>query len=102
MLDKKQRGSSAVKKVTAAGILSILAIAGCTTTETVYVEPDCIVPERGPLPQIEQKRLDDGWKLNGERISSDLYWTLMDRERVLADWAFAMRAELEGVCDGDS
>lgn len=71
------------------GVLLLLAIGGCTT-KTVTLRPDCIVPELAPLPVLMSDDM--------ECIADDVYWGLMDRERLLTDWALEMEATLESIC----
>ncbi len=68
---------------------------GCaTTTETVFVGPECDVPPRPVLPEIASERMDD--------LSDETYWDLMDRERRLTDWGLEMEAMLDALCTGEA
>ena len=78
---------------TAAAVLIVSVIAGCATTETVYVQPECEVPGRPVLPEIESERL--------ATLSDETFWALMDRERRLVDWALLLEATVKDVCRAD-
>lgn len=60
--------------------------------ETVrYVEPECEVPPIPAVPQVESSKL--------ESLDDETFWTLMDREVLLTNWAFEMEAMLKAMCD---
>lgn len=69
---------------------------GCSSTpqpeRIVYVKPDCSVPLLNPLPEIDAGEL---WDV----VGNDLYWKLVDRERIIVDWADEMKAVLSVICD---
>lgn len=69
--------------------LSALVIGGCAT-KTVTIKPECEIPQLAPLPVIMSDDI--------ECLGDDVYWGLMDRERLLTDWALRMEATLEVVC----
>lgn len=72
-----------------------MAIAGCeTTTEYVYVEPSCTPPPAPGLPIIEAGPL---W----EAVGQQTYDRLMERERLLVDWALELEAMLVELCGGE-
>jgi len=81
------------KKKLAAIALSTSVIAGCTTTtEQQVAKPECGIPPQPVLEQIKSKRLSC--------LSDEVYWSLMERERKIVDWALEMRATLNAVCAG--
>src|SRR5699024_2045374 len=71
--------------------LSGLVMAGCQTTRTVAITPECVVPPKPVLPLIESSQL--------ETLNDTAYWSLMDRERRIVDWAHEMRATLKALCE---
>lgn len=72
-----------------------LAIGGCSSTphpeRIVYIQPECSVPVLNTLPEIDAGELWD-------KVGNDMYWKLMDRERVIVDWSMEMKAVLEVIC----
>ena len=70
-----------------------MVTAGCATTETVYVQPECEVPGRPVLPEIDSERM--------AALSDETFWALMDRERRLVDWALLLEATVNDVCRAD-
>lgn len=69
-----------------------LAMTGCATTKTEYVEvrPQCSVPPQPALPQIDGEAL--------AIVLDDVYWALETREKRLTDWALEMRGMLRELC----
>lgn len=63
---------------------------GCTTVETIEVKPSCAVPGMAALPVVESSQL--------ETLDDSTYWTLMERERRLTDWALEMESVLLVLC----
>jgi len=80
---------SKVRRVVMIAVLAGLVTAGCMT-KTVTVKPDCDIPELAPLPTIISDDM--------EALPDNVYWALMDRERLLTDWALEMEARLEVLC----
>ena len=78
-----------VRRVAVIAVLAGLVTAGCMT-KTVTVKPSCEVPTLAPLPTIMSDDM--------EALPDDVYWALMDRERLLTDWALEMEARLEVLC----
>jgi hypothetical protein len=70
-------------------VLGCLVIAGCT--KTITIKPECNVPQLAPLPVIMSDDMDC--------LADNVYWGLMDRERLLTDWALEMEATLEVICE---
>lgn len=35
-------------------------------------------------------------------LTDDTYWTLMEREKRLVDWAFELRSDLTALCGADA
>ena len=66
-------------------------IAGCSTGQTISVQPKCYVPVLPSLPTIDGGELFD-------RIGPDDYYTLSLREKRLTDWALEMEAMLLELC----
>lgn len=87
MLTKRLLNS--LKTAVIIAVLAGLVTAGCAT-KTVIVKLECEVPQLAPLPVIMSKDM--------EMLSDDVYWALMDRERLLTDWALEMEAQLEVLC----
>ena len=54
------------------------------------LEPDCEPAPRPVLPVIETERMD--------QLSEDTFWDLMERERLLTDWALENEAVVEALC----
>lgn len=79
---------SRLKLAGLASVLSVLVIAGCT--KTITIKPECEIPQLAPLPVIMSDDM--------ECLADDVYWALMDRERLLTDWALEMEATLEVIC----
>jgi len=50
-----------------------------------------VVPPKPVLPLIESSQL--------ETLNDTAYWSLMDRERRIVDWAHEMRATLKALCE---
>lgn len=73
--------------------LTFSVIAGCATTETVVIQPECDVPGQPTLPAISSDRLAG--------LDDTTFWDLMERERRLVDWAMDMQAMLGVLCGGD-
>ena len=73
-------------------LLVILAISACSSTsDVVYLKPECSVPVRAPLPQIDAGALWDA-------VGVDMYDTLMERERLIVDYAVEMQYMLQVIC----
>ena len=77
------------KTVALVVVLSGLATVGCTT-KTAIIKPECDVPQLAPLPVVMSQDM--------AALPDDVYWALMDRERLLTDWALEMEATLEVIC----
>ena len=77
------------KTVALVVVLSGLATVGCTT-KTAIIKPECEVPQLAPLPVVMSEDM--------EALPDHVYWALMDRERLLTDWALEMEATLEVIC----
>lgn len=87
MLTKKL--TSKIKRAVMLAVLAGLVTAGCMT-KTVTVKPDCDIPPVPPLPTIMSEDMAS--------LPDSVYWALMDRERLLTDWALEMEARLEVLC----
>lgn len=81
---------SKLKPAAIGGVLLLLVIPGCAT-KTITIKPECEVPQLAPLPVVMSDDM--------ECLADDVYWALMDRERLLTDWALEMEATLEVVCE---
>lgn len=88
--NQTQKLASKAKHAGLAFVLIVLVTTGCTT-KTVTIKPECEIPELAPMPVIMSDDM--------ECLADDVYWALMDRERLLADWALKMEATLEVVCN---
>ena len=74
-------------------LLAILAISGCKSTpQVVYLKPECSVPVRAELPTIDAGEL---WDVTGQ----ELYDSLLQRERLIVDWAIEMQYMLTVICN---
>ena len=75
-------------------LLVISALTGCASTEpqVVYLKPECSVPVRAELPTIDAGEL---WDLTGQ----ELYDALLQRERLIVDWAIEMQYMLTVICN---
>ena len=71
-----------------AAALILLATAGCAT-RIVTVQPECEPPPMPVLPVIPSADIT---------VDDYTFWMLMDRERLLADWALEMQAVIKAVC----
>lgn len=81
--------------VVLAAVLIVLATVGCSATpERVYVSPQCSVPPQPTVPNIDSEALAS--------VDDETYWRLEERERLLVDWAFELRAILKEVCEDKS
>ena len=89
MMKRAQKVLSSGKLAGLAIVLGCSVIAGCT--KTITIKPECSVPQLAPLPVIMSDDM--------ECIADDVYWALMDRERLLTDWALEMEATLEVICE---
>ena len=89
MTKRAQRALNSVKLAGLAIVLGCSVIAGCT--KTITIKPECTVPQLAPLPVIMSDDM--------ECLADDVYWGLMDRERLLTDWALEMEATLEILCE---
>jgi hypothetical protein len=70
-----------------------LAISGCKSTpQVVYLKPECSVPVRAELPTIDAGEL---WDVTGQ----ELYDSLLQRERLIVDWAIEMQYMLTVICN---
>lgn len=79
---------SKLKPSVAVSALVLLVTVGCT--KTITIKPECEIPELAPLPVIMSDDM--------ECLADDVYWGLMDRERLLVDWALEMEATLDVIC----
>lgn len=69
-----------------------LAISGCKSTpEVIYLQPECSVPVRAELPQVDAGLLWDA-------VGAETYDKLADRERLIVDWAREMQLMLTVIC----
>jgi len=71
-----------------AAVLILSATAACVNRVTT-IKPDCDVPPMPALPIIPSADLT---------VDDYTFWLLMDRERLLADWALEMQAALQVIC----
>jgi len=72
-----------------------LAISGCKSTpEIIYLKPECSVPARAILPEIDAGLLWDA-------VGADTYDKLADRERLIVDWAREMELMLMYICKAE-
>lgn len=76
-----------------AGLLALSATAGCTKTEIRdrYIQPECSAPTLSPLPAIDA---GDLW----DKIGQEQYDALMQRERLIVDWALEMQSMIDVLC----
>ena len=88
--ERKRQKRPSAKRITAtlAAALILLATAGCAT-RIVTVKPECEPPPMPVLPVIPSADLT---------VDNYTFWMLMDRERLLADWALEMKAVIKAVC----
>lgn len=88
--EPKRKPKPAAKTLTAllAAVLILSATVGCAT-KIVTVKPECDVPPMPALPIIPSADLT---------VDDYTFWLLMDRERLLADWALEMQAALRVIC----
>lgn len=89
LMKRAQKALSSGKLAGLGIVLACLVTAGCT--KTITIKPECQVPQLAPLPVI----MSDDMKC----LADDVYWGLMDRERLLTDWALEMEATLEVLCE---
>ena len=77
----------------AASVLMVtLAISACSSTpQVVYIKPECSVPIRANLPTVDAGLLWDA-------VGADTYDILVEREKLIADWALEMESMLEQIC----
>jgi hypothetical protein len=83
-------------------------ITGCanTTTEYVYIKPECTPAVLAPLPQINKKELWDSLglpeqlaNLSPKQIKAhNIYVDLNDREKLIVDWAIENEAIVKQIC----
>ena len=67
-------------------------LAGCATTERVYITPDCTVPPRPTLPTVDAGELWDA-------VGDDMYRVLEERDARLTDWALELEAGVRVLCE---
>lgn len=89
LMKRAQKALNSARLAGLAIVLGCLVTAGCT--KTITIKPECRVPELAPLPVIMSDDM--------ECLADDVYWGLMDRERLLTDWALEMEATLEVICE---
>ena len=79
--------------LSAASVLAAISgINACTSTpQVVYIKPECSVPIRAPLPTVDAGELWDA-------VGADTYDILVEREKLIADWALEMESMLEQIC----
>jgi len=71
-----------------------LGISACKSTpQVVYLKPECSVPVRAELPEIDAGLLWDA-------VGAETYDKLADRERLIVDWAKEMQYMLQVICNG--
>lgn len=71
----------------------ILAMTGCATKPEIrYIQPKCSAP---PLPELPTVDAGELW----DRIGQQDYDTLMQREKLLSDWALEMKTMIGVLCD---
>ena len=71
-----------------------MAINACKSTpDVVYIKPECSVPVRAELPEIDAGLLWDA-------VGAETYDKLADRERLIVDWAKEMQYMLQVICNG--
>lgn len=79
----------------ASALLAILVISGCKSTpDVIYLKPECSVPVRAELPQVDAGELWDA-------VGDETYDKLADRERLIVDWAREMQLMLIAICAGE-
>lgn len=88
-MKRAQKALSSVRLAVLASALGCLVIAGCT--KTITIKPECNVPQLAPLPVLMSDDM--------ECLADNVYWGLMDRERLLTDWALEMESTLEVICE---
>ena len=72
----------------------ISVISACKSTpEVIYLKPECSVPVRAELPEIDAGELWDA-------VGAETYDKLADRERLIVDWAKEMQYMLQVICNG--
>jgi hypothetical protein len=75
-------------------ISALLALSACKSTpQVVYLKPECSVPVRAELPEIDAGELWDA-------VGAETYDKLADRERLIVDWAKEMQYMLQVICNG--
>lgn len=76
-------------------LLVTLVISGCKSTpDVIYLKPECSVPIRQQLPQIDAGALWDA-------VGADTYDALVEREKLIVDWAREMELMLTAICKAD-
>lgn len=74
-------------------LILILVLPGCqTTTETVFLKPNCEAPPVPALPRINAAELWDS-------VGQDTYNDLLQREEIIVGWALEMQAIINEVCN---
>lgn len=73
---------------------AIAALVSITTAcSTVDYQPTCTVPPAPSPPEVTAEDL--------EPLPADVYRRVIERDRILQDWALEQRAILREVCDFD-
>lgn len=76
-------------------VLFSLFLGACETTpDVIYLKPECSVPVRAELPQIDAGALWDA-------VGAETYDKLADRERLIVDWAREMQLMLTAICKAE-
>lgn len=75
--------------------MATLVIGGCKSTpEIIYIKPECSVPVRAELPQIDAGTLWDA-------VGPEVYDKLVYREKLIVDWAREMELTLNAICKAE-
>lgn len=61
----------------------------------MYLKPECSLPVRAELPQIDAGELWDA-------VGAETYDKLVEREKLIVDWAREMQLMLFAICEDGS
>ena len=83
-------------RTTLLAVVVTWAIAGCATTETVYVSPSCSVP---PMPAPPEITAPPACPSEGECLTDHTWRQIVERDAALTDALLEHRAMLRELCE---